>query len=99
MPNTKVTLPIVQKEDIRFLKFNINNDVLEEEHQKKERTQKIQKALKLGNGNKFKVKIIFEDKEGKKIVETTIWGVTEKNIILKQGVLIPIKSIYNIKFY
>ena len=54
--------------------------------------------MKLGNSKKFKVHIIFEDKEGLKKVETTIWGVTEKNIILKRGTLIPIHRIHEIKF-
>ena len=40
--------------------------------------------------------IYFEDDMSKKMVETTIWGVTEERVILKQGVVIPVKRIHKI---
>ena len=109
MPNTpKTTLLMnatatntatnVAKENITQLTFP-KSDVLHSELKQSERKRRVVRAMKLGNNKKFKVKIIFEDLDGLKKVETTIWGVTEKNIILKQGTLIPIERIHEIKFY
>ena len=92
------TATIVDKENISRLTFP-KSDVLHSELKQSERQRRVVRAMKLGNNKKFKVKIIFEDLEGLKKVETTIWGVTEKNIILKQGTLIPIQRIHEIKFY
>jgi tRNA A37 threonylcarbamoyladenosine synthetase subunit TsaC/SUA5/YrdC len=92
------TATIVQKEEIPNISFPIG-DVLTSEIKKAERVSRIRKAKKLGNSFKGKVKIIFEDTTGTKKVETTVWGVTEKNIILKKNTLIPIRCIHEIKFY
>jgi hypothetical protein len=72
--------------------------VLKNEKEQKELLERLERAMHLGN-NKIKVKIIFQDTEGKKIVDTSIWGVTEKNIILKGTTIIPIRSIHEIKFF
>ena len=92
------TATIVAKESVSLLSFP-KSDVLYSELKKNERKQRAVRAMKLGNNKKHKVKIIFEDLDNLKKVETTIWGVTEKNIILKQGTLIPIHRIHEIKFY
>ncbi|MBL4594267.1 MAG: hypothetical protein JKX68_10690 [Flavobacteriales bacterium] len=89
---------IIEKENITQLTFP-KSDVLHSEIKQDERQRRVIRAMKLGNNKKHKVKIIFEDVESLKKVETTIWGVTEKNIILKQGTLIPIHRIHEIKFY
>ena len=92
------TATTIAKENVSLLTFP-KADVLHSELEQSERERRIIRAMKLGNNKKFKVKIIFEDLEGLKKVETTIWGVTEKNIILKQGTLIPKQRIHEIKFY
>jgi len=88
----------VEKEEIVDFNFP-KEDVLDSEPKRKERDSRIKKAMMLGNSYKGKVKIIFEDIEGLKKVETTIWGVTEKNILLKTTIIVPIRSIHEIKFY
>jgi hypothetical protein len=60
--------------------------------------QQLDQASTLGNLEKHKVRILFEDAEGKKAVHTTIWGVTEKNILLKAGRSIPVHRIHSISF-
>lgn len=52
--------------------------------------------MSLGNLEKVKVKIFFEDDKSKIYVETTIWGVTDESVILKQGLVIPNKRIYKV---
>ena len=88
---------LVAKEEISLLKFP-KEDILISNEEKKDRQAKLEKALKLGNAYHGKVKIVFEDSEGLKAVETTIWGVTDKNILLKRDVLVPVNRIREIKF-
>ena len=89
---------LIEKEDIKEFTFN-QGDVLISEEQKRERQARIKRGMRLGNSFKRKVKIIFEDIEGIKKVETTIWGFTDKNVILKKTTIIPIRCIHEIKFY
>ncbi|RMG83668.1 MAG: hypothetical protein D6707_00610 [Bacteroidetes bacterium] len=88
----------IQKEFVGQLKFP-REEVLKNPDLQKERTQSILNATRLGNGSKIKVKIIFEDSEGLKLVYTTIWGATPNFIILKRGVTIPINRIHFISAY
>ena len=94
---TNISKPtIVEKESIRDLKFP-DNEVLTSKDAIRLREADLERALKLGNLEHNKIKIVFEDAEGVKQVETTVWGVTDKRVILKQGVLIPIHRIHEIK--
>lgn len=86
---------IIDKEDIALLKFP-TTDVLDDVDEIKTRISDINRALSLGNLEHSKIKIFFEDDESKKIVDTTVWGVTYKNVMLKQGVMIPIHRIYKL---
>ncbi|MEL1241547.1 hypothetical protein [Flavobacterium flavipallidum] len=86
---------IIEKENIASLKFP-TTDVLDDDNEIKTRISEINRALALGNLEHSKIKIFFEDNESKKIVDTTIWAVTDKNVVLKQGVLIPIHRIYKL---
>lgn len=89
---------LVAKENISELKFP-KTDVLSNPADRIERQKRVNQAMTLGNTSKSKVRIVFEDAEGVKTVETTIWGVTDNNIILKRTTLIPINRIHQIKFY
>jgi hypothetical protein len=86
---------IIDKEDIALLKFP-TTDVLNDVDEIKTRISEINRALSLGNLEHSKIKIFFEDIESKKMVDTTVWGVTDKNVMLKQGVMIPIHRIYKL---
>ena len=85
----------IEKEDVRNLKFP-EADVLTSKDEKKVRNADLQRAMKLGNIEHNKIKIVFEDNESIKHVETTVWGVTDTRVILKQGILIPIHRIHEI---
>ena len=85
----------IDKEDIALLKFP-KTDVLDDEDEMKTRMSDINRALSLGNLEHSKIKIFFEDDESKKKVDTTVWAVTDKNVMLKQGVMIPIHRIYKL---
>ena len=88
-----MTYEPIEKESIQTLHFP-HTDVLEEKEDIHRRKSELNRALSLGNLEHSKIKIFFEDDQSKKVVETTIWGVTDEKIILKQGVVIPINRIY-----
>lgn len=89
------TFETIDKEKIESLKFP-NSEVLTDNDAIKERETELNRALTLGNLEHTKIKIYFEDDMSKKIVETTVWGVTDKRVILKQGVVIPIHRVHKI---
>lgn len=86
---------LIDKELIASLNFP-KEDVLEDKEDIAERRNDLDRALSLGNLEHVKIKIYFEDHISKKMVETTIWGVTDERVILKQGVVIPVKRIHKI---
>jgi hypothetical protein len=59
--------------------------------------EKLMEATKLGNIHHGKIAIIFQDDEGLKRVETTIWATGLKYICLKGGVWLPISRIKEIQ--
>ncbi len=92
---TTQTFETIDKENIETLKFP-NTEVLTDVDAIKERETELNRALSLGNLEHTKIKIYFEDDRSRKIVETTVWGVTDKRVILKQGVVIPIHRVHKI---
>ncbi len=89
------TFEKIEKEKIETLKFP-QHEVLTDENSIKERSSELNRALALGNLEHTKIKIYFEDDQSRKLVETTVWGVTDKRVILKQGVVIPINRVHKI---
>lgn len=83
----------IEKEKIQSLQFP-KADVLEDNEAIYQRVSELNRALSLGNLEHSKTKIFFEDSQSKKVVETTVWGVTDKMVILKKGSSIPINRIY-----
>ena len=85
---------IVQKEVIPQLKFHRETKIKQQDGL----MESLMEATKLGNLHQGKVAIIFEDDEGIKQVETTIWATGLKYICLKGGMWLPIGSIHRIVF-
>ncbi|NUY82294.1 hypothetical protein HUK80_15420 [Flavobacterium sp. MAH-1] len=83
----------IEKESISELRFPLT-DVLTDKDAKKLRDSELQRALLLGNIEHSKIRIYFEDIDSKKMVETTVWGLTDNRVILKKGIGIPINRIY-----
>lgn len=86
---------LIEKEAIKTLSFP-STDVLENKDDIIQRKNDLDRALSLGNLEHLKIKIFFEDEFSLKTVETTIWGVTDNRVILKQGVVIPVNRIHKI---
>ena len=87
------TFESIEKETIRSLKFP-NSDVLQGNEAIYQRQSDLNRAQSLGNLEHSKIKIFFEDNQSKKVVETTVWAVTDNRVVLKQGVGIPINRIF-----
>lgn len=83
---------LIQKEDIPHLTFP-KVEVLKDLSEIQQRFNDLNRALSLGNLEHSKIKIYFEDNLSKKVVETTVWGLTDQRVILKQGNVIPINRI------
>lgn len=84
---------IVEKEAIQSLSFKEKKSI--KQHPNLE--EQIKSATRLGNAFHGKVSIIFEDDEGLKRVDTTIWAYGSKYICLKGGIWLPISRIVEIK--
>jgi predicted phosphohydrolase len=59
---------------------------------------KCKTALSLGNLHKVKCTIFFNDSEGLKKVNTTIWGLMDEYIVLKGGVNLNLRYVEDIVF-
>jgi hypothetical protein len=95
MSTTTATAMVIDKEIVRDLSFP-KDDVLDTSEERRLRRMQLDRALILGNVDHSKVRIYFTDNEGFKQVETTIWAVTEERIILKSGMVIPIRRIHEV---
>lgn len=87
---------LIEKEEIGSLHFP-SEEVLTNESDRKIRQFALDKAIALGNLEHVKVKIFFSDDQGKKVVNTTIWAVTDNAIVLKQNTVLPIHRIHNLE--
>jgi len=86
----------IEKEIIGGLHFP-TEDVLTDKDQIIQRQNNLNNALTLGNLEHSKIRIYFEDNSGCKMVETTVWGLTDKRVILKHGYGIPINRIHSVQ--
>ncbi len=94
MPALHTTIP---KERIPSLRFPRQPVPLSDvEH--RDIMLKMEQATKLGNAEHGKCRIIFQDDEGLKAVETTIWAYDPEYIVLKHGMSIPVARVVAIDF-
>ncbi len=86
----------IAKEDLGRLRFPPEPVTLSEPH-RDELARKLARAVRLGNGEHGKCRILFRDAEGLKAVETTIWSADERAIVLKSGATIPLARVIDIE--
>ena len=97
MGQIELNAELVDKEEVAGYHFP-SEDVLVDAQEILKRKMDIERATSLGNTEKFKIKIYFEDDKGPKQVETTIWAAGPEHIVLKKGVFIPVHRVYAIRF-
>jgi hypothetical protein len=87
---------LVEKEAVAGMHFPAE-EILRSESQRQARQESIDRANSLGNLEHYKVKIYFADDAGQKLVHTTIWGVTDAFVLLKQNVVLPVHRILKLE--
>jgi hypothetical protein len=92
------TICMISKEDLPKYEM-IKKDALTNSADIYNRRVDIERALKLGNNEHQKVKIIFETTEGTMAVETTVWEVTQNYLILKSNMALPVRCVHRIEFF
>ena len=81
---------------IQFKKEDVFSSLIE----KKERLKKLISAMKLGNNHKQKVRIHFMNINDQIIeIKAKVWSVTEKYVILRNSIAIPISSIRDVNYH
>ena len=93
--NTTLKPTVIEKEIIPNLNFP-NQPLDKTKDEMKKLVLKLKRSMILGNIDRTKMRIIFEDNEGVKEVRTTIWAVGDKNIVIKKGVTIPINRLRDV---
>ena len=87
---------LIEKELVSALQFP-RAEVLPDTHSIKRRKKNLEEAMKLGNNYRVKARITFEDSERMKQIETTVWGVTDEQVIFKGGTVIPISRVHEVR--
>lgn len=85
----------VEKEQLASLEF-YPEEVLSTDLERQERSRNLYLGMVLGNAYKSKVKIVFKSLSGLNLVDTTIWAATDKNIVLKGGMLLPVSCVLQV---
>ena len=99
MENSTIsTATLIPKEEVASLRFP-STEVLKTKEERETLYARLKQATVLGNIDHSKIRVVFEDDQGRKMIETTIWATGEKNIVLKHGMTIPIHRIVEISFY
>lgn len=83
---------MIPKERIPSLRFPRQPVPLTDE-QHHEIMHHLEQATHLGNAEHGKCRIVFQDDEGLKAVETTIWAFDADHIVLKYGMTIPLARV------
>ena len=77
-----------------------NEDVLNSFSEQSERLKMLTIAMKLGNNHKQKVRIRFMNTNDQIMeIKAKVWSVTEKYVILRNSITIPIASILEVKYH
>ena len=91
----KSPIPNISDGEIRFLHFP-EEDVFFGMNERYDRNKTVQRTIANGIVSETKVRIEFQDVEGQKIIETSIWEVSCHKVILRNGDSIPIHRIVRI---
>lgn len=86
-----------QIEQRYMLKVAFKNDTtMCIEEAAKSKNQKVYMAMLMGNHNCDNVRILFNTEDGERELSSRIWALTDKYIVLKGGMFIPIEAVIDI---
>jgi len=86
---------IIPKEQVSSLRFP-RQALMLSESERSGILHNMEEATRLGNSEHGKCRIVFQDDEGLKAVETTIWTFDPENIVLKYGMTIPVSRVVSV---
>jgi hypothetical protein len=89
-------LDIIKKEEILSL-HPIQQDVLSHREKQADRIQRLDEALQNAQRHYRQATVTFQTEEGVKQVTATIWAMTDRNIVFKGGITIPVCSILDVQ--
>ncbi|HQV76512.1 MAG: hypothetical protein KBA60_12460 [Flavobacteriales bacterium] len=92
-----INATVVQKERIPSLRFP-RQALMLTDPERAGIMAMMERATRLGNTHHGKCRILFQDDEGLKAVETTIWTFDAENIVLKYGTTIPVSRVVSVEF-
>ena len=92
------TICLISKEDLPSYEI-AKGDAIINPVERIARRSDLERAMKLGNIEHQKVKIVFESTEGTMAVETTVWEVTQNYVILKSNMALPIRCVHRVDFF
>lgn len=73
-----------------------NEDTMYIQEQVKSRDQKLYMAMLMGNNYYDNVRILFNTEDGEREIVSRIWARTDKFVVLKGGMFIPIGAVIDI---
>ena len=90
-----VAVRIIEQTELLRVSFK-NEDTMYIQEQLKSRDQKLYMAMLMGNNYYENVRILFSTEDGEREIVSRIWARTDKFIVLKGGMFIPIGSVIDI---
>jgi hypothetical protein len=95
MTEQLLTADSINTNGIQFKKIDVLNNPIDQ----KERLNQLRTAMLLGNNHHHKVRLVVTNSFDQLIeIKAKVWSVTEKYVILKNSVTIPITCIQEVKF-
>ncbi len=91
-----INAEIVEQDLITALDF-MENEVLESKDEISDRAANLEIALSLSSNYHRQSELVFETMEGIKKTQTTIWAITDRNVILSGGNFIPVHCIREVQ--
>ncbi|MEM9340130.1 MAG: hypothetical protein AAGA66_15455 [Bacteroidota bacterium] len=93
----QTTINRIDKSTLRNMPFK-TREILVDKDDIQRRLDDLNRAMLLGNLFKETVRLQFQNSRSEPMeTEATVWSVTEKNVILKGGLTIPIHSISKVR--
>jgi hypothetical protein len=85
----------IEKQDLLEVIFK-NEEKMYIQGEIKTRDQKLYMAMLMGNNHYDNVRIVFNTEDGEREIMSRIWARTDKFVVLKGGMFIPIGAVIDI---
>jgi mRNA-degrading endonuclease HigB of HigAB toxin-antitoxin module len=93
-----MSYPLVAKERIPSQLFK-EEDVIQNHEERNERLSKLKHAFQSNRRSYSKARIVFDTTGETLTVIDNVWEITDKNVLLKGGITLPISSIREVTIF